>query len=283
MTLGRTAQLALNGLKVFWPWLDRWACNGWRIQQHVRHIRKFRLLDPSGNIVARGSRKECSYAFKKLNEEKQVSWRSSKLVLFLHGMGRLQALFLPLRDGVESHGYASHIYHYPCWGGDLELQTSRLRLFLASLTGIEEISFVTQSYGALIVRNLLTQSSFPDLGLKIGRVVMIVPPNQGAWPANVAARVPILKDIVGSSGWSVSTNAAQTLGVPDVPTKIVAGNCSHIAKFLPLNFLSQTDLLVSINQTRLPAIPDPVVIPMTHFFSANHPKTVDEGLSFLAS
>jgi hypothetical protein len=273
------SSVVMSGLERIYPWTDVLLYSGWRIQTHAID-ETHRLLDPAGSVRVSADFSKC---LADLNERKargEIAIPNPRLVLMVHGMGRLRGLFRPLQSKLNYVGIEGHTYDYPSPGLDLATQTERLTRVLNRLEGIEEISFVTQSYGALVVRSALAKGGPWAERIRLGRLVMIVPPNQGSWVADQADKIPALQPIVGPAGWGITGKAAAELPIPNMPFLIIAGgmrNHRGLAPFLP----GDNDGLIRVDETWLDGAAGRIVIPMIHFRSACNAAAMEAVVQFL--
>lgn len=277
--MSRFAERVMGTIEWVYPWTDIVLYGGWKIEQHIaRH--EYRLRNPKGTIIAQGRLAKCEKAFRDMQTAGLVPRQPKHLVLMVHGMGRLSGLFRALGKKLSENGVASETYKYPCPGRSLEVQSNRLRAFLNRLEDVEEISFVTQSYGALVVRKALAEDDAWRERIRLGRMVMIVPPNQGSWFADKAEKARPLKKIVDHDGWSLTPEAAANLPIPPLPFAIIAGGAGRARGYLPI-LPRDNDGLLQVEETWLDGAADHTVIPTVHFLSAANKNTLDATTQFL--
>jgi triacylglycerol lipase len=97
-------------------------------------------------------------------------------------------LLEPLRRGLARQGYRAINWHYPSLRGSIELHAAELAAKAKQLdddTTVERLHFVGHSMGAIVVRSALAKRR----PRKLGRVVLLAPPNHGARLADLALRV----------------------------------------------------------------------------------------------
>ncbi len=107
--------------------------------------------------------------------------------LCLHGFLRTGLSMLPMARHLQAHGYGRVICPTVVYqAAPLEVHAARIAeraRWLASEQGVARVDLVTHSMGGLLARAMLVQ------GAPIGRIVMLAPPNRGAWMAAQARRL----------------------------------------------------------------------------------------------
>lgn len=160
------------------------------------------------------------------------------LVVCLHGLGRTVRCFRRLRRHLERAGWATAGWTYPSFGRDIEWLALDCCERLAAIAGDERVGrmhVVTHSLGGIILRRALTAA----VPAKLGRVVMLAPPNRGsAWARRLGPRLgrwvpalPQLSDVADSY-----VNLLPPLP-PGIPVAIIAaardGKCPPPVTHLP--------------------------------------------------
>ncbi len=122
------------------------------------------------------------------------------------------------------------------------------------------IGFVTHSLGGLIVRQLL--ASYGS-SLKVRRVVMLGPPNQGAEFARLVARLPGMARLLGPAFRDIASGRLPPSSpMPEIG--VIAGG-TGARGYSP--FISgDNDGIVSLSETELPGMKERVVVPGLHSF-----------------
>lgn len=189
-----------------------------------------------------------------------------ELVVLLHGLGRTSVSMWPLARALEAEGFAVFNWGY----SSVCCEIAELgRQLLADLEAKEESNgrtthFVGHSLGNIIIRWVLTQEELP---LRVGKVVMLAPPNQGSQDADryaphLAWLLPALPEL--------QTDSASTVRmlepVAGVPIGVVAG---------------RYDGKVTTTETELAEASDHVVVPATHTFLMFRPDVHRLTIGFL--
>lgn len=201
-------------------WGDRCWDGGWRIQENVL-TGHCRLLAPDQVRHAWGSFAACRVALEGRRLAGRVPATPGHLVILVHGLLRSHGCLDAIGDDLEARGFAVARISYPSTRAPLAAHAARLRELLDGLRGIERVSFVTHSLGALVVRCAVAE---PGAGWPaLGRVVFCFPPNQGSTRADAWCGRWIYRAVMGPVGQEVTTAHAPSIPRPQVPFAVIAG------------------------------------------------------------
>jgi pimeloyl-ACP methyl ester carboxylesterase len=209
---------------------------GWRVQRHST-FGHYRLVDPAGNIQARGTFETCRDAFEKAKADHQLQPLPKRVVVVLHGLGATSGFMEKMCDYFREQGEL-HVVNitYASTREEIPSYAKSLDSVIRHLDGAEQIDFVAHSMGNIVVRRYLGDLArlTPEMRpkVKFGRFVMISPPNHGAEIADMVAGNNVLKaaaellagepvkELAPGNGWPA---LEQTLAVPDFEFGIIAG------------------------------------------------------------
>jgi len=202
-------------------------------------------------------------------------------VLFLHGHGRFGASMVLLARAARRAGYATLSPSYPyrrALPAAADWLAPRVAEFEGSFSG--PLHIVTHSLGGLVARALIT--AHPPQ--RLGRVVMLAPPNRGSELADLIFRLR-LPWILGASGAylrTARTEAEQAvLGAIDYPVGVIAGDRSLLP--VPAAMLAPPhDGKVRIAATHAEGIADHTTLPVTHTLMVYDRRVINAALAFLA-
>lgn len=109
-----------------------------------------------------------------------------ELVVVTHGMGRSVLSMWPIKKALEAEGFEVMTFGYSSYCCSIAEIGEQLRTELRAYMGPQHtrVHFVGHSLGNIVVRYVLTRDTLPP---RVGRVVMLAPPNQGAHAANTFA------------------------------------------------------------------------------------------------
>lgn len=271
-------------------WADVHFFHGWRIQRDVL-TDHYRLLSPKNVRQAWGSREACLAKLDEIRQKEQLPPMSGKAVVVLHGLGRSRDAMSRLATTLQKDG-GYHVFNvgYPTLMGSIGDHAKTLDSVIRSLDGIEEINFVCHSLGNLVVRRWLYDTRDPNTGLprengRLGRMVMLGPPNQRPALASKVGRLRLAATIGGKAfrelaeGWEA---IAPTLVTPPIPFGIIAGGRGDDDGYNPL-VPGDDDMIVSVDSTKLGGASDFVVLPVLHTFMMNDQTVQKYVLQFLKS
>lgn len=189
-----------------------------------------------------------------------------ELVVLAHGMGRTPASMWVLARSLRARGYRVLNWGYSSYTRPLaELGAMLARDVAAAAGDAAQVHFVGHSLGTLITRWVLAHAP----PRRLGRVVMLAPPNRGARRADRVVRfgawlLPALPDLC-----THERAAARTLAPPaGVEVGIIAG---------------ATDRTVRVAETHLDGAAGHVLVPGGHTFIMLRPTVLRLVHGFLAT
>ncbi|MCH7885585.1 MAG: alpha/beta fold hydrolase, partial [Planctomycetes bacterium] len=128
---------------------------------------------------------------------RQTPHTRPEIVVLLHGLGRSPASMKKLQECLEQAGYGVTNWGYSSTRHRIEEHGQRLHEFLAELDAepvVQRIHIVGHSLGGIVARYALTIKT----PAKMGRVVMLAPPNQGS--ASARKWAPFLGKVIKPLG-----------------------------------------------------------------------------------
>ncbi|WP_217637431.1 esterase/lipase family protein [Desulfuromusa kysingii] len=143
----------------------------------------------------------------------------------------------------------------------------------------DEINFVTHSLGGILVRQYLSNHAIP----KLGRVVMLGPPNQGSEVVDKLKRIPGFHFINGDAGVQLGTgdmSIPNQLGPANFDVGIIAGTES-INLILSIIIPSTDDGKVSVARTKLEGMHDHIEMETSHPFMMKNKKVIAQVIHYL--
>ena len=266
-------------------WTDRRWRAGWRIQQNAVSGH-FRLISPANLRFAWGNLSACE---KSLNEHVPSSeFKASTAVILLHGLSRSTSSMVGLGKAIDREADCQVVYfEYASTRASIAHHAAALREVVSSLPKGKQICFVGHSMGNIVVRHAIAdwQRTKDQQTLdRLGSVVMLGPPNQGASIARELGKLGLFKVITGDGGMELGPGWAgleQHLAVPPCPFGIVAGRLpSYISN--PL-VGEEGDFVVGVEEARLEGAADFLEVPRMHSFLMDDPEVQRATIHFLHS
>jgi triacylglycerol lipase len=170
-----------------------------------------------------------------------------ELVVLAHGMGRTPASMWRMARALRAEGYRVLNWGYSSYTRAVPELGAQLARDVASAMGsADAVHFVGHSLGTVLIRWVLAHDPPP----RVGRAVLLAPPNRGARRADAAAPylswlLPPLEDLRSTAG-----AAAVRLHPPaEIEVGIIAG---------------ASDRTVAVAETRLDGARGHVLVPCGH-------------------
>lgn len=202
-----------------------------------------------------------------------------RCAVLLHGLARTEFSFALMEAALEAEGYRIVRPGYPSTEAPVEVLTKETLPNAVRSCGTAKVDFVTHSMGAILLRQWVSEVG-PD---KVGRVVMLGPPNQGSEVVDRMGLFPAFDWINGPAGAQIGTgknSLPRNLPPVNFSLGIIAGSQSlnpYFSSLLP----GKDDGKVSVAATRVEGMHAHLTLPVTHTYMMNNPRVIAQTMSYL--
>lgn len=202
---------------------------------------------------------------------------SSEPVVLLHGLARGPASMRSVEHALVAAGHPVCNIGYPSRQADLgglarDHVLPRIRACFPDYNG--PIHFVTHSMGGLVLRQLAQ-----DQSLRIGRVVMLAPPNHGSEIIDRLGDNALFRRLAGPAAQQLRSAAPEPATTP-FELGVLAGDRT-LNPWLSLLLPGANDGKVTVASTRLPGMRDFRVLPTSHPLILHDRTAIAMTLNFL--
>lgn len=204
----------------------------------------------------------------------------TECVVLLHGLARSASSMEPMAEFLAGEGFQTVNIDYPSTDYPIEtLADMAVRTGVSQCGSAQQIHFVTHSMGGILLRQYLSVSSLP----RLGRTVMLGPPNAGSEVVDKLGELPGFEWLNGTAGQQLGTgpdSVPNRLGPANFDLGIIAGTRS-INLILSSLIPGIDDGKVSVESARLQGMSDFLTVPATHPLMMRDDDVMRQTLHFL--
>ncbi len=198
----------------------------------------------------------------------------AECVVLLHGLARTARAMNAMKDALQDDGYLVANVSYPSREYPIEELAP-----LAIEEGLEQcgedaakVHFVTHSLGGILVRYYYAENAID----RVGRVVMLAPPNQGSKVADSLGGMPGFDWLNGPAGSQLGKGEGSiplSLGAPEFEFAVIAGNRS-IDPLSSAILDNPDDGKVSVEDTKLEGMSDFRLVEVSHAYIMQNEEVI---------
>lgn len=169
---------------------------------------------------------------------------TNETVILVHGHGAHPLLLEPLRHALARQGFRAENWHYASLHGSIEAHAARLAAKAREFdndSGVGRLHFVGHSMGAIVVRRALAMVR----PRKLGRVVLLAPPNRGARLADLGLKLFGQRLTAATELCSRPDSYVNRLApAADLDCGVIAASWDHVVSLASTHLSGQRDHLV---------------------------------------
>ena len=203
----------------------------------------------------------------------------TECVILLHGLARTSRSMHKIKKALEND-YLVVSKTYPSREQTIEkLAEVAITSSISKCGNAARVNFVTHSLGGILVRQYL-RSNHLD---RIGRVVMLGPPNQGSELVDFFNDYRFYTVVNGPAGLQLGTgpdSVPQRLGPVNFDLGVIAGDRSYNL-FYSRIIGSANDGKVSVESSKVGGMQDHLVLPVSHTFMMRDRSVIKQIKNYL--
>lgn len=203
-------------------------------------------------------------------------------VILLHGLSRSNSSMAKMESALTEAGFVVENVDYPSRAASVEqLSEAVIGRVQESpkLKACAKIHFVTHSLGGILVRSYFKRHDFA----RLGRVVMLGPPNQGSEVVDTLGSWLVFRKVNGPAGGELGTGPDSTpnrLGPVEFELGVIAGDRS-INWINSLMIEGRDDGKVSVERTKVTGMKEHLVVHATHPYLMKNKAVIENTIQFL--
>jgi triacylglycerol lipase len=205
-------------------------------------------------------------------------------VILLHGLCRSSRSMAKLEAAFSAAGYTVVNVDYSSRDAAIRRTSHEVigrALADPRLQPCSRVHFVTHSLGGILVRSYFAEKT----DARLGRVVMLGPPNQGSEVVDRLKSWWLFRKINGPAGSELGTDATSvpnSLGPVNFELGVIAGDRS-INGINSLLIAGADDGKVSVQRTKVPGMKEHLIVHVSHPFLMKDRGVIAAALRFVAT
>jgi triacylglycerol lipase len=211
-----------------------------------------------------------------------INSNTYECVIVLHGLGRTAYSMSRIEDALEEKNYLVWNESYPSIFDnieDLSITAINEALKFCNANNTAVIHFVTHSLGGILVRQYLQHNTIA----RLGRIVMLSPPNQGSEVADLLNEYSLYQLVLGPAAGQLGTDEdglVRQLKPVKGEIGIITGDSSSDPWFSPV-IPGEDDGKVSVESAKLDEMSDFIIVHNGHTFIMRDEYVISLILYFL--
>jgi hypothetical protein len=208
--------------------------------------------------------------------------KDSEAIILLHGLARTSRSMNKAAKMLAAYGYKIINVDYPSRSADIRALSQQYiaqALKQCEADEVKKIHFLTHSMGGILLRDFLAGQRIG----KLGRVVMLAPPNQGSEVVDKLGSWRLFYYLNGPAGLQLGTgnnSIPNRLGPVNFQLGVIAGN-KTVNPFLSRLIPGANDGKVSVSRAQVEGMKDFIVMPYSHSFIMQREAVIEQVLHFI--
>jgi len=208
--------------------------------------------------------------------------KDSEGIILLHGLARTSRSMNKAAELLAAYGYQVINVDYPSRSAEISILAQKYisqAVQQCEVKGVKTIHFLTHSMGGILPRDYLARQTID----KLGRVVMLAPPNQGSEVVDKLGSWKLFYTLNGPAGLQLGTGNSSVpnrLGPVNFELGIIAGN-KTVNLLLSRLISGINDGKVSVSRAQVSGMQDFIVMPISHPFIMRRKAVIEQALHFI--